>query len=111
MNLAIDILCAFFALLVIAHFILWGRLKSYVKKSHPDEWKEYKAPLFYKIMLFDRGVMNSRFAYFMQFVQGHKSLSEDTNITNRIKVLRRMHGIAAAIGIAIVLLIIILYRP
>lgn len=99
-----------FAALVIAHFILWGNLKSFFKKSYPSEWKEYSKPLFYKILGLDKGIINLRFGYFMQFAETHKSLAQDVNIKKRIQWLQWIHGLSAAIGV-VILLFLLFGRP
>ncbi len=111
MNLGMAILGGIFVLLVIAHFILWGSLKSYFKKSHPADWEEYKKPVLYKILPLSKGIINLRFGYFIQFAETHESLARDINIKKRITLLRWIHGITAVIGIIIVLAIVFLYRP
>ena len=111
MNWMLDFLCGIFVVLVIAHFVPWGRLKSYTKKLYPVEWAEYKEPLQYKILLFNKGIINNRLAYFMQFTENHKSLLQDKNIAIRIKVLRWVHGVAAGFAIVIIFAIINSYRP
>ena len=106
MNLAIGTLSTVFGLLVISHFVLFGRLKSYLKKSYPTEWQEYARSLPYKLFLFDKGVINMRFGYIVLFIQNRESLSHDTVLARRVKTIQWIHGIAAAIGILLIFTII-----
>ena len=93
------------------HFILWGKLKRYVRTSYPVEWRDYTGSWFYKYFLFDRGIINDRFGYFMQFASAHESLLKDQKIIKRVREIQWVHGIAAILGIIAIITIISLYRP
>jgi hypothetical protein len=100
------ILSSVFVILVVAHFVLFSQLKSYLRKSHPTEWKEYSSSFINKFLFFDRDIINLGFGYFLLFVQNHSSLLNDQKISKQVKFLQWMHGITALIAIATLILII-----